>query len=160
MAPLSYRFQQTIISLWRFALLISVSALVALATDATPPTIISVTPSSGSGLTQSFAFLSSDPDGGTNISGLQLLFASTSGGYANACDFWIDRGSSGIWLRNDANTGWGNPVIAGQAGTLQNSQCSLNSVSSSIVATASTLPSLWPSRSRKHSPDPTPLLWK
>ena len=93
---------------------------------------ISVTPSNSSGYAQTFSYLFSDSNGGTYITELQLLTAAGNG-YANACDFWIDRGSSGIWLRNDANDNWGSPVIAGQSGTLQNSQCVLDAASSSIV---------------------------
>ena len=103
------------------------------------PSAVSVTPSSGSGNQQSFAFLFSDPNGGTDISGMQLLVAGTGDGYTSACDFWIDRGSNGIWLRNDANNSWGSPVIAGQSGTLQNSQCVLDSATSSIVPSGTNL---------------------
>src|SRR5437879_5413125 len=91
----------------------------------------SLTPSSGSGYAKTFEFISVDGDSWTEISGLQPLFSS-NGSYTNACDFWIDVGSKGIWLRSDDNTSWGSPVIAGQSGTLQNHQCILSASDSSI----------------------------
>jgi hypothetical protein len=104
-----------------------------------PPSVVSVTPVNNTGSQQTFTFTASDPNGGADISGLQLLFANTSGadsGYGNACDFWIDRHSKGIWLRQDTGStwNWGTPATLGVAGqALTNPQCSLNPGASSIA---------------------------
>src|SRR5262245_51755306 len=48
------------------------------------PTVVSVTPSSGAGLTREFAFSFSDADGAADIDYVRFLF-STAGEYKNSC---------------------------------------------------------------------------
>src|SRR5689334_24832134 len=78
-------------------------------TPPAPPSAVSLTPANASGSQQVFTFLASDPNGGEDISGLQLHFTSATVD-VNACDFWVDRQSKQVSLLNDAGGGWGSPV--------------------------------------------------
>ena len=94
-----------------------------------PPVPVSVTPGSGSGSEQTFAFLFSDPSGATDIEAARMLVANNLSA-ANSCYVW----SSGneFWLRNDASSAWMGPVSVEAAGSLTNSQCTLNAEDSSV----------------------------
>src|SRR5207247_10252404 len=94
-----------------------------------PPTAVSVTPS-GSGSSQTFSFVFSDPNGFTDLSTNYLGFNSTFT-FAGGCFAYYDRGANAVWLLNDAANGWLGPVSHGAATGLQNSQCTLNAVGSS-----------------------------
>jgi len=88
-----------------------------------PPTAVSVTPSSGSGLgPQAFQFLYSDPNGYADLASLYGRF-NASASDVSACSFRYDRASNYIYLYNDAGTAWLGPVILGNQ--LTNSQCTL-----------------------------------
>jgi hypothetical protein len=103
-----------------------------------PPSAVSVTPSSGSGLTQTFAFAFSDGNGYAAIVSAQILINTPMTG-ASGCYLLYQRASNSLYLTNDAATVWQNPVTLGQSGTLQNSQCSVNSAASSVSGSGSTL---------------------
>ncbi len=92
------------------------------------PQAVSVTPSSGSGSSQSFAFLYSDPNGYTDLASLYGRFNATASDAA-ACSFRYDRASNYIYLYNDAGTAWLGPVVLGNQ--LGNSQCTLTGGSAS-----------------------------
>jgi hypothetical protein len=93
------------------------------------PQAVSVTPSSGTASSQTFTFLLSDADGYADISGLQLLIG-TQLAAANSCYIYYNRPNDTLYLASDAGS-WQTPVSLGASSTLQNSQCSLNSGSSS-----------------------------
>ncbi len=94
-----------------------------------PPAPISVTPSSGSGLSQTFSFLYSDPKGYSSIVSASTFISSVGSG--GSCYLLYYPGAKILYLQNDAGTAWLGPVTLGQAGTLQNSQCSVNATASS-----------------------------
>jgi beta-propeller repeat-containing protein len=97
---------------------------------------VSVTPNSGSGISQTFAFLFTDPAGYASIMSASMIIGS---GSAGTCSFYYARASNTIYLSNDASTGWLAPGTLGSAGTLQNSQCALNLAASSAVGSGSNL---------------------
>jgi hypothetical protein len=57
---------------------------------------------------------------------------------AGACYFYYARGANGIYLATDAGA-WQGPLTIGSAGTLENSQCSVNAGASSVSASGNTL---------------------
>ena len=104
-----------------------------------PPTNVSATPSSGSGFTQTFAFIYSDPYGNTDLSLVQMHFQ-TQLVSQNACYLQYTRSTNTIQLINDAGTGnVGSGGTLGSAGTLVNSQCTLNLASSSASGSGNNL---------------------
>jgi hypothetical protein len=102
------------------------------------PVAASVTPNTGGGRSQIFSFQFTDGNGASDIVRAQMLFATTQSG-ANSCLVYYDRGSNTVSLRNNANTGWVGPVTLGTAGTIENSQCIINTGSSGAGATGMTL---------------------
>jgi hypothetical protein len=103
-----------------------------------PPTVVSVTPSSGSGSSQTFAFVYADPNGFADLSFAQANIATTLSA-ANACYVHYDRASNSAYLINDAGTTGIGPVVLGSAGSAQNSQCVLNGTGSSAVGSGNNL---------------------
>lgn len=96
-----------------------------------------VTPSSGSGSAQVFAFTYTDPNGSQDISGSQIVINSTTSG-AGACYILFARGSNQIALGDDA----GNPgslTTLGAPTVLQNSQCSVLASNSSQTFSGNTI---------------------
>jgi glucose/arabinose dehydrogenase len=94
---------------------------------APPPVTVtadSVTPSSGIGLTQTFALQASDSTGAANIHSMFFWFTAASAGTINSCLAYYDRPSNTLGLLNDATTQY----LTGTAGapaTLSNSQCAI-----------------------------------
>jgi hypothetical protein len=88
------------------------------------PEARAVTPASGSGAGQTFAFSFYDADGYGDIQDAQLLIG-TALSARNTCYLYFNRASRLVWLANDAGT-WTGPVTLGAAATLQNSQCTLH----------------------------------
>jgi hypothetical protein len=104
-----------------------------------PPSAVSVSPSSGSGASQLFTFVSSDPSGYTAITTQQFLFTGTTFSFSSACYVFLNRATGLLYLTNDGGTAWQNPVSFSQGGVVQNSQCSLNASASSMSGSGSTL---------------------
>jgi hypothetical protein len=98
----------------------------------------SVTPSSGSGSTQTFALQYSDTAGASSLSTAWVWFSATFGSAANSCMAYYDRAATTLYLINDAGTQW-LPGTPGAATTLQNSQCSINLTGTSVVLASNTL---------------------
>jgi len=96
-----------------------------------PPQPISVTPSAGSGLSQTFTYLISDPNGATDIVSSGFLINGTLS-FTNACYLFFFRSTNQLYLLNDSNTAYLGPVRLGTAGTVSNSQCSVNGGGSSL----------------------------
>jgi len=103
-----------------------------------PPATVSVTPASGSGNSQAFTFAFSDPKGYSTIVSTQIVINNILS-TANGCYLLFYRSTNAIYLTNDAGTAWQNPVTLGQSGTLQNSQCSVNPLSSSASGSGNNL---------------------
>jgi hypothetical protein len=96
------------------------------------PAPVSVTPSSGSGLAQTFSFTSSAPNGLANAN--VLINASASGQYA--CWFNYNPSTKLLSLASDDTSSWAYSSI-GSGATLQNSQCSLLVSGASVVTSGS-----------------------
>jgi hypothetical protein len=99
---------------------------------------VSVTPSSGTGSSQTFAFVFSDPQGYTAISNVSVIFNSSLTGNG-ACYLLYYRGSNVLYMANDASTGWLPPVVLGQSGSVQNSHCTVNAAGSSALGSGNNL---------------------
>ena len=95
-----------------------------------PPTTGPVTPNSGSGLTQVFTAAYSDVQGYQDVSQAMFMVDDNASGVSGCVIMW-DRVSNNFYLANDAATIWTGPVQAASNGNLQNSQCVLNSATSS-----------------------------
>ena len=90
----------------------------------TPP-VVSVTPPSGNGATQAFQFLASDSVGATDLQMVWAWFTPTFSGGANSCMLYYNRSANVLNLLNDGGSAW-ITATPGTAGTLQNSQCSVD----------------------------------
>lgn len=103
-----------------------------------PPEAVSVTPSSGSGNSQTFRFVFQDPDGFSDLQWVYALFHTSING-AGGCYLRYTRPDNTLWLRNDAGTAWLGPVTPGTAATVENSQCALVAASSAASGSGTAL---------------------
>ena len=94
---------------------------------AAPLGAVSVTPSTGSGLTKTFSAVYTDPNGASDLEVVYLDFG-TSLFAPNSCILVYVPASNALYLFNDASTGVasGSPIKAGTSSTLSNSQCTLS----------------------------------
>jgi len=99
---------------------------------------LGVSPSSGSGPAQTFAVTYSDPAGVANLGSI-LLNLNAGLVSANACYVRYDRAANQLRLLNDQNTGWVGITAPGTAGAQQNTQCLLNTGSSSVSVSGNLL---------------------
>ena len=104
-----------------------------------PPTTVSVTPSSGSGLQQTFALQYADPLGATDLSSVWVWITASFGPLSNTCLIEYASAANQLYLYNDAGTGWLSPATVGAAGTLSNSQCSINMAAASVTKSGTNL---------------------
>ncbi|MCW5979790.1 MAG: hypothetical protein KIT09_17045 [Bryobacteraceae bacterium] len=95
-----------------------------------PPTADSASPSSGSGLTQTFTWKASSSPSYTNLAEMQALFH-TSVSFANACYIRYNRTANRLYLRNNTDTSWLGNFAPGTSGTASNSQCSISGTGAS-----------------------------
>ena len=94
---------------------------------AAPPAVVSVAPGSGGGSSQIFSFLYSDPRGYAAINSLLTIINSSLSG-SSACYLLYYPGPNIFYLMNDGGTAWSGPLALGASGSLQNSQCTINTV--------------------------------
>src|SRR6185437_1295347 len=102
-----------------------------------PPSAVSVTPSSGHGTTQRFSFVASSPNGAAYVNEVYMLF-NTSLSPVKGCYVGYSARTSQLWLVSDvgATSSQGQP---GTAGTLSNSQCSVDVGATTVVPNGNTL---------------------
>jgi hypothetical protein len=105
---------------------------------AKPPQVVSVSPSSGSGGSQTFSFVYLDPQGPADL-GQALALMNTSVSGADACYVFFDAVHNSAMLANDDYSGWFGPMTLGTTATLQNSQCIVNGATSSATWVGNTL---------------------
>jgi hypothetical protein len=100
------------------------------------PSADSVTPASGSGLSATFRFQYSHPDGVS-----QLVWNSAQIGLSqvNGCYLAYHYPSNGLFLANDANTAWLGPLAPGSAASVRNSQCTITGGGAAISASGNVL---------------------
>jgi hypothetical protein len=99
----------------------------------------SVTPSSGSVASQTFALQYSDTAGAVSLQTVYAFFNATLASSAsNSCFLYYNVAANQINLLNDAGAAW-ITATPGAAATLQNSQCSLNVATTSVALNGNTL---------------------
>jgi hypothetical protein len=104
----------------------------------------SVSPAAGSALAQTFTFTFDDPNGYADLAVVNVLINSSLDGMG-ACyvAFAPSNATSGyLYLVDDAGDGGyagGSPMALPSNGTLQNSQCAINGIGSSVSASGTTL---------------------
>src|SRR5260370_857477 len=102
------------------------------------PTNTSVTPASGSGMTQTFSFVYSDSSGYADIHYVEILFQTQISGQS-ACYLQYVPSNSTISLVSDSGTGYAGAGQVGIAGTLSNSQCTVDTGASLVVTSGNNL---------------------
>jgi hypothetical protein len=100
------------------------------------PSIVSVTPSSGSSRGQTLAIQMSDTDGNTAISSADILFTGNDG---LRCHVFYIRGSGALYLAAPNESAWLGPTIIGSSTALQHAYCSIDASASSVTASGNTL---------------------
>src|SRR6202043_2137284 len=103
-----------------------------------PPTTVSVTPSSGTGTSQTFALVYSDPDGFADLSSTYVLINNVLDS-RNACYVIYYQGSNALYLVSDNAQTLLGPVTPGIAGTVQNTQCTLAGTGSLVSGSGTNL---------------------
>ena len=101
-----------------------------------PPSAASVTPSSGSGTTQTFTFVFSDPNGAADMNWQFVLFNQTTSGTSSCLPHY---NGSGVYLLSDTGATWLGPLALGSSATLENSQCAIGGAGSSVVLSGNEL---------------------
>jgi len=99
-----------------------------------PASVDSVSPSGGSGLSQTFTFSVSDPNGAADLRNMDVDFVK-SGGDRFICQFGYTMASKQIYMLTDDLHNLIGPVTAGSNVALQNSQCGVDV--SHVTATSS-----------------------
>jgi hypothetical protein len=99
-----------------------------------------VTPNSGAGLQQTFALQYADPLGATDLTAVWVWITGNfnSVSVANTCLVNYAGAANQLFLYNDAGTG-GSSATLGVAGTLSNSQCSINAGAASVTTSGTNL---------------------
>jgi hypothetical protein len=95
------------------------------------PQIVSISPDSGSGLSQLFTAIYSQPNGSSQLTVARVLFNQDVDG-RKACYIYYDRAANSLLLVNDSGDGT-NRVGIGSTGRAGNSQCELDAGASSAV---------------------------
>jgi len=101
------------------------------------PSVVSVTPASGSGTSQSFTLRISDAAGGGYATSANLLLNSSRSGL-RACFISYDRSENRFSLNGDPGSAWSSGA-PGAAVTLSNRQCDLNLASSAATVSGAYL---------------------
>jgi hypothetical protein len=101
------------------------------------PTPVSITPSSGSGSSQTFTALFSDANGASDIQYTYVLMNSGLT-WAGACGLRYDRAANVLQIINDQGSGWQGGINPG-SGTLSNSKCTVNGSGFSVGSSGNTL---------------------
>ncbi len=102
-----------------------------------PPAPNSISPNSGSGVSQTFAAVYTDANGATDIAGGYLLVHSQVRADAG-CFVYYNRAANTVQLLNDQGTLWSSPLTVG-SGSLANSYCTVTGSGVSAVASGNTL---------------------
>jgi hypothetical protein len=89
------------------------------------PAVLPVSPSSGSGTSQSFLVTVQYPNGASLITYVYVLINSSLTG-ANSCFIEYNRSANTIRLVDDSGLQWPTPVLLGTGSPMSNSQCTLN----------------------------------
>ena len=109
-------------------------------TGAAPPapTANSVSPASGTGVSQTFTFKYSSVNGSGYLSTVYGLISGAINA-AGGCFVYYVPATNALYLYNDAGSSAAGPLAPGSSGTLANSQCTLNGTGSSASGAGNTL---------------------
>jgi parallel beta-helix repeat protein len=102
---------------------------VAATQPASSPSVVSLSPNSGTSTAQVFTAVFSDTGGANFLADRELLIGSSASS-AGAC--LVDYNSNGFYLTNDAGSAQLGPIPGG-SGSLSNSQCTLNGSGSGVA---------------------------
>ena len=102
------------------------------------PRVISLSPSSGMGLEQTFTAVYSDPLGLSDLSSVIALFNATVN-VSSACAVIYVPTTDKMYLYNDAGTGFSRGVTPGSAAQAANKQCTLTGTGSSFTTSGKDL---------------------
>jgi phage baseplate assembly protein gpV len=102
---------------------------------------VSVTPSGGTGLQQTFALEYADSLGATDLASVWVWFTSNYNTVSapNSCMLYYARATNELYFLNNAGTTWSAPAAPGTAVTLSNSQCSINVAAASVTVSGTNL---------------------
>jgi hypothetical protein len=103
-----------------------------------PPVPVSVTPSSGSGGSQTFQFAFWDGKGYSAINSISVLL-NGSMNPVGGCYILYYPLSKALYLANDAATQWLSPLYVGGSGSSQNSQCRIQAAGSAATGSGTDL---------------------
>ena len=102
------------------------------------PVNVSVTPSSGTGTSQTFGFAYSDANGFADINhSIQVINSSLE--MNNGCVTAYDNLHNLVYLLNDAGIFWLGPVTPGTSGVLSNRQCGISMTGATITRSGNNL---------------------
>lgn len=101
--------------------------------SAGPPVITSLSPNSGSGSTQPFTVVVSDPNGAADVTAALFVINNTLNGN-NGCYMSFSRAANAFYLFRDSDNSW-LPITPGANSTVSNSNCTLSG--SGLTVTAS-----------------------
>ena len=107
-------------------------------TGAGTPTVVSVTPNSGSGASQTFALQYSDTAGAANLQAAYVWFSANLTTPTSSCMLYYQPSTNQLNLLNNAATAW-QAATPGASTTLQNSQCSVNMAATTVTLNGNTL---------------------
>jgi hypothetical protein len=99
--------------------------------------LLSLTPSSGVGMSQVFTAITRDGDGATTIPFVQFVMNAGLSGF-HGCFIHYDRAANVFFLLKDTGTAWFG-LVGGSAGQVQNSQCTLHGTGSGGTTAGSDL---------------------
>ncbi len=99
---------------------------------------VSISPSSGGGMSVTFSAVFGDSAGYSDVSGANILVASTLS-TQNACWVRYVGSNQSLYLENDSGSALLGPVKAGASSSVSNSQCTLNGLGSSVSGSGDTL---------------------
>jgi hypothetical protein len=102
------------------------------------PTVVSLSPNSGSGVTQTFSVVVNDPSGPTDLANIQLQFNTTQT-RLYSCNVSYEAYTNTISLYNDGSTGFAGAVTPGSQAQVSNSQCTLSGTGSSYGTSGDTM---------------------
>jgi hypothetical protein len=102
---------------------------------------VSVTPNTGSGLSQTFVFAFEDPAGFADIATTWMWFTPTfstsAGAFVNTCFMYYQRSTNTLNLLNNAGNGYVSGTLG--SGSISNGQCSINLAGSSRTTSGNSL---------------------
>ena len=98
-----------------------------------PPEAVSVTPSSGTGLSQTFSIRVRDDNGADDIEGM-LWLLNGSLVWGGACGVWYQTSVDRLYIIDDDIAEWDPNFITPGSGTLSNSSCTIDGSGVSVTA--------------------------